>query len=151
MVRPQTLGGVIQEFVRIFPRPGQPVQQAALQHFFGTFSFTDLLSIGAPGLLPSGPRSALNSARVMTGPYDGTILVCSLLSLRMISIASTRPPIQAPGEVVQRGIPLRRRNVTDGNEIRRFEEDVNVPAGMRERQVAVVDLFAPCWQTTPVV
>ena len=43
MVSPESLGCVVQEFVRIFPRSGETFQDAGLQHVLGTVAFANLL------------------------------------------------------------------------------------------------------------
>src|SRR2546426_11746617 len=52
------------------------------------------------------------------------------------------------GQVIERWLSLPRCYVTDGKDIRRLEEDVNISAGVCQRQIAVVDLFAACSQRT---
>ena len=53
MVSPQTLGRVVQEFVRIFPGSREALQNAALQHVLGTVAFANLFRKDALELLPS--------------------------------------------------------------------------------------------------
>src|ERR1700694_98925 len=50
MVSQRTLGGVIQEFVRIFPGSSQARQNAALQHVLGTVPLESLFPYAAPDL-----------------------------------------------------------------------------------------------------
>src|SRR5689334_7910432 len=50
MVGPESLGCIVQEFVRIFPRSGKTLQDASLQHVLGAVAFPNLLPHARPNL-----------------------------------------------------------------------------------------------------
>src|SRR6187200_1086801 len=50
VVRPQTLGRVIQKSVGIVPCAREPLQNATLQHVFGAVAFANLIEQALPNL-----------------------------------------------------------------------------------------------------
>src|SRR6185436_13865930 len=55
VVRPQTLGGVIQELVRIVPRAREAIQNATPQHVPGAVAFPNLIEQSLPNLFHHVP------------------------------------------------------------------------------------------------
>src|SRR5262245_23561343 len=55
VVRPQTLGGVVQELVRVAPRAREPLQNATLQHVVGAVAFPNAIEQALPNFLHHVP------------------------------------------------------------------------------------------------
>src|SRR5580704_19079556 len=110
VVRPQTLGGVIQELVRIVPCAREALENATPQHVPGAVAFPNLIEQSLPNLFHHVPLRTEFRLR-QDGPvrrYDPRLLIREPQEdiHRIHAAADPRS-----GQVVERGIAQRRSHV----------------------------------------
>ena len=117
MVRPETLGRVIQELLRIFPRSREALQNAFLQHVLGTVAFANLFEQARPNLFHQVALGFEFGSR-----HHGTIrghdfrLIIASASRIIHRVHAAADP--GAGEIIERRIAQRRCHVADRENIR---------------------------------